>query len=103
LPVDLADGHENRDHVRIARKPASIGVFPLGVHPIVMLSSHKVKMRGITLYIWKRPSWDNAVLLQEPPMRDWLFLLAPPAVIFYFIAFPDRFYSLVTWARTLLG
>jgi hypothetical protein len=36
-------------------------------------------------------------------MRDWLFLLAPPAVIFYFIAFPDRFYSLVTWARTLLG
>jgi hypothetical protein len=41
--------------------------------------------------------------LQEPPMRDWLFLLAPPALIFYFIAFPDQFYALVTWARTMIG
>jgi hypothetical protein len=41
--------------------------------------------------------------LQEPPMRDWLFLLAPPALIFYFIVFPDRFYAFVSWARTLIG
>jgi hypothetical protein len=32
-------------------------------------------------------------------MRDWLFLLAPPALIFYFIAFPDQFYAFVFWAR----
>jgi hypothetical protein len=36
-------------------------------------------------------------------MRDWLFLLAPPALIFYFIVFPDRFYAFVSWARTLIG
>jgi len=35
-------------------------------------------------------------------MRDWLFLLAPPAMIFYFIAFPDRFDAFVAWARTLI-
>jgi len=68
-----------------------------------MFGGRYVKMRGITLYIWKRPSWDNAVLLQEPPMRDWLFLLAPPALIFYFIAFPEGFYALVGWARMLIG
>ena len=28
-------------------------------------------------------------------MRDWLFLLAPPALIFYFIAYPDKFYEFV--------
>jgi len=40
--------------------------------------------------------------LQEPPMRDWLFLLTPPAMIFYFIAFPDQFYAFVAWARNLI-
>ena len=28
-------------------------------------------------------------------MREWLFLLAPPALIFYFIAYPTQFYALV--------
>ena len=36
-------------------------------------------------------------------MRDWLFLLAPPELIFYFIAFPEGFYALVGWARMLIG
>jgi hypothetical protein len=40
---------------------------------------------------------------QEPPMRDWLFLLAPPALIFYFIAYPDKFLEFVFWARRLIG
>jgi len=40
---------------------------------------------------------------QEPPMRDWLFLLAPPALIFYFIAYPDKFYEFVFWAKRLIG
>ena len=40
---------------------------------------------------------------QEPPMRDWLFLLAPPALIFYFIAYPEQFYAFVNWARHVIG
>jgi hypothetical protein len=36
-------------------------------------------------------------------MRDWLFLLAPPALIFFFIAFPEAFYALVSWARMVIG
>jgi hypothetical protein len=36
-------------------------------------------------------------------MRDWLFLLAPPALIFYFIANPNSFYAFVGWAKTLVG
>jgi hypothetical protein len=46
--------------------------------------------------------WIMGSLIQEPPMRDWLFLLAPPAVIFYFIAFPEQFYAFVAWARYLI-
>jgi hypothetical protein len=40
---------------------------------------------------------------QEPPMREWLFLLAPPALIFYFIAYPTQFYAFVAWARVMMG
>ena len=36
-------------------------------------------------------------------MRDWLFLLAPPALIFYFIAYPDNSTRLSSWAKTLIG
>ena len=36
-------------------------------------------------------------------MRDWLFLLAPPALSFYFIANPEQFYAFVAWAKTLVG
>lgn len=36
-------------------------------------------------------------------MRDWLFLLAPPALIFYFIAYPDKFIEFVFWAKRLIG
>jgi hypothetical protein len=40
---------------------------------------------------------------QEPPMREWLFLLAPPALIFYFVAYPAHFYAFVAWARVMMG
>ena len=40
---------------------------------------------------------------QEPPMREWLFLLGPPALIFYFIAYPTQFYAFVAWARIVMG
>ena len=37
-------------------------------------------------------------------MRDWLFLLAPPALIFYFIAYPETnsmnlFFGKKRWSR----
>jgi len=35
-------------------------------------------------------------------MRDWLFLLAPPGLIFYFVAFPDQFHAFVIWARNIM-
>jgi len=35
-------------------------------------------------------------------MRDWLFLLAPPALILYFVTFPDQFHSFMIWARTMM-
>jgi hypothetical protein len=31
-------------------------------------------------------------------MRDWFLPLAPVATIIYFIAFPDQFSALITWA-----
>ena len=40
---------------------------------------------------------------QEPPMRDWLFLLAPPALIFYFVIYPHQFNAFVIWAKNLIG
>ena len=32
-------------------------------------------------------------------MRNWLFLLAPPALIFYFVAFPGQFDAFVFWMK----
>jgi len=40
---------------------------------------------------------------QEPPMRNWLFLLAPPALIFYFVAFPGQFDAFVFWMKNIMG
>jgi len=36
-------------------------------------------------------------------MRDWLMLLAPLGVIFYFVVFPDHFSAFMAWATGLLG
>ena len=36
-------------------------------------------------------------------MRDWLFLLAPPALIFYFVAFPSQFDAFVFWMKNIMG
>lgn len=56
-----------------------------------------------TFYLIIKLSARGCALSQEPPMRDWLFLLAPPALIFYFIAYPDKFYEFVFWAKRLIG
>ena len=36
-------------------------------------------------------------------MRDWLLLLAPIALIVYFLAYPDQFSAFMTWAAHLVG
>jgi hypothetical protein len=41
--------------------------------------------------------------VQEEPMRDWLLLLAPIALIVYFLAYPDQFSAFVSWASHLIG
>jgi hypothetical protein len=56
-----------------------------------------------TFYLIIKLSIRRCGATQEPPMRDWLFLLAPPALIFYFIAYPDKFYEFVFWAKRLMG
>jgi hypothetical protein len=34
----------------------------------------------------------------EKPMRDLIFMLAPVALIVYFVVFPDQFGALLDWA-----
>jgi hypothetical protein len=36
------------------------------------------------------------------PMRDLMFMLAPVALIVYFVVYPDQFPSFVGWAGRLL-
>jgi hypothetical protein len=56
-----------------------------------------------TFYLIIKLSARQCGATQGPPMRDWLFLLAPPALIFYFIAYPNKFYEFVFWAKRLIG
>jgi hypothetical protein len=35
-------------------------------------------------------------------MREWLLVLAPVAVVIYFVIYPDQFAALVHWAGGLL-
>jgi hypothetical protein len=34
-------------------------------------------------------------------MRDWLMVIVPVAVVFYFIVFPDQLKALIEWLSTL--
>ena len=36
-------------------------------------------------------------------MRDWLLLLAPLALVAYFVVFPDQLGAFMAWAARLLG
>ncbi len=36
-------------------------------------------------------------------MRDWLLLLAPIALVIYFLVYPDRFSAFMAWASHLVG
>jgi hypothetical protein len=43
----------------------------------------------------------GATYAGEIPMRDLVLMMAPPATIFYFLAFPDQFRELLAWAAAL--
>jgi hypothetical protein len=89
MPRSVADGHQYRRHIPLTG--SSFG------------ARRKLKSDA-SLYAKIKLSAARCVrVLQEPPMRDWLFLLAPPALIFYFIAYPDKFYEFVFWAKRLIG
>lgn len=36
-------------------------------------------------------------------MRGWLLLLAPLALVAYFVVFPDKFSAFMAWAAGLIG
>jgi hypothetical protein len=36
-------------------------------------------------------------------MRDWLLLLAPIALVIYFLAYPDQFSAFMAWAAQRIG
>lgn len=36
-------------------------------------------------------------------MRDWLLLLAPIALILYFLVYPDQFSAFMAWAQSLIS
>ena len=36
-------------------------------------------------------------------MRDWLLLLAPIALVIYFLAYPDQLSAFVSWASHRIG
>ena len=39
----------------------------------------------------------------ERLMRDWILLLAPVALIVYFLAYPDQFSVFMSWASRYIG
>lgn len=36
------------------------------------------------------------------PMRDWMLPLSPVIAIAYFVAFPDKFGALISWAEAIV-
>jgi hypothetical protein len=36
-------------------------------------------------------------------MRDWLLLLAPIALVAYFMVYPDQFSAFLAWASHIVG
>lgn len=46
----------------------------------------------------ERVPMDSTYQRGERPMRDLIFMLAPVALIIYFVVFPDQFGALLGWA-----
>ena len=45
---------------------------------------------------------DSTCQRGECPMRDFMFMLAPVALIFYFVVYPEKFSSFLGWAGQFL-
>lgn len=35
-------------------------------------------------------------------MREWMFVVAPVALVVYFLVYPDQFYGVMDWAARLV-
>jgi hypothetical protein len=40
---------------------------------------------------------------ERPSMREWLYVLVPIAVVFYFLIYPDQFDAFLTWTTSFFG
>jgi hypothetical protein len=52
---------------------------------------------AVSLRIYTR--WGD--LQGNPPMRDWLLVILPVALVFYFIEYPDQLKALIEWLSAL--
>jgi hypothetical protein len=48
----------------------------------------------------RRRFWDS-IPAEGPPMREWLFVLLPIALIVYFVIYPARLVELMAWIGRL--
>jgi hypothetical protein len=48
------------------------------------------------------PTSTQGVSAQGNAMRDFLFMLAPVALVIYFLIYPDQFNALLAWAGQYL-
>ena len=50
----------------------------------------------------KMPTLNQSMSVEEPPMRDSMFMLAPVGLIIYFLIYPDQFHAFLAWAGQYL-
>lgn len=48
------------------------------------------------------PTLDQSMSVEEAAMRDSMFMVAPVALIIYFLIYPDQFNALLAWAGQYL-
>jgi hypothetical protein len=48
------------------------------------------------------PTLNQSMSLEERPMRDSMFMLAPVALVIYFLIYPDQFNAFLSWAGQYL-
>jgi hypothetical protein len=48
------------------------------------------------------PTLNQSMSVEEPPMRDSMFMLAPVGLIIYFLIYPDQFHAFLAWAGQYL-
>jgi hypothetical protein len=58
-----------------------VKVYPLNEYQLSLLGQNR--------------GWAGAI--GKPPMREWLLMLVPVALIIYFVVYPNEFSALLTW------